>query len=146
MMNPGPGPQWIPVPPDLLMEALDVVKLGAGDDAEREALTHVPPALVAALAEYVGDGADCDHSVGICACEWAGIAHELRLALDGEQTCPACGGDGFLFDRERAVQSYRDAAARWGMSLTEAESMLGDSAGMAECSQCGSKGRAKLPV
>lgn len=136
--------QWIPVNPGLVMEAAKLLSQGADDDGSRGDVTHVPPALVAALAEYLGEGADCDHSVGICACEWAGVAYELRLALEGNQTCRKCGGDGFEWDAQVALKTFNDAAVRYKISVNEAEALLGDSAGMIGCPNCLGKGVEKV--
>lgn len=120
--------KWIPAPASLVIEAAKVLSLGLSE-GEYDELVEVPPALLTALADFIGEGADCDHSVGICGCEWAGLAHELRLAADGKKLCRACGGDGVGWDQAKADE-WRAENPGWDDW----------SAGFIDCVMCGGPG------
>lgn len=109
-----------------------------------ESFTEVPASLVEGLRQYMADGDSDDHSVGLCTCDTNALAYELGLTLNGEMTCPDCNGDGFNYDAEQAKRDIADGAAKYGLSLGEAESLLCFDAGMTNCESCNGKGVAQI--
>lgn len=114
------------------------------DTARREMLkarekhsATVSRAFLQALIDWVGEGLDgCDHSVGICQCEALGLHAELKLAINGELTCPECKGEGFVWDAEVHRAAVAEARARRGEDPYEDLSDCGN----VKCPTCESSG------
>lgn len=118
--------RWIPVPRQIVAEAARVLSEAVDENYEN---VELPPALVAALSEFIGQDADCDHSVNICACDYAAIAYDLKLACDGLRVCPACGGDGIGWDQAKADEF-----------IAENPGISDCFAGYIDCKLCGGPG------
>lgn len=95
---------------------------------------ELPRTLVAELVEWLRLDLGCDHSVGICYCREAGLVEALMLAFEGKIVCPACLGDGYLWDQ-----------AAWDKANAYCERVLGmtasDSDGMVPCTTCHCSGK-----
>lgn len=130
---------WIEIPETLLSEAcsqLDPMPRKTGQT------TAVNSALVTALLEYFEEGLDgCDHSVNICQCALADLVNELRMILNGEQTCPMCMGDTCLWSAEKAAAEKKRLAYQYGESAFDYDT---DSLGMYDCPACSRTGKVTL--
>jgi len=112
---------------ELLAEALAIISprvdswkraasLVAGSFAG-EATHDISVAFVSAVVENIMDAEPgCDHSVGICMCGERAVVEELRLWLDGKETCPTCHGDGFVWNeaKYKARPVLEDDGDWWG--------------------------------
>jgi hypothetical protein len=112
--------------PDLLLREIGEELVALSGPVGSKGHGDVPKELISILVDYLGEDLGCDHSVGICCCGTAALVAELRLALDGKQSCRACGGDGTGWDQ--ALYESR----RGGYSA--------DFAGMVKCPDCDGTG------
>jgi len=74
-----------------------------------ERLDFTDDFIEALIDELIEGDPICDHSVGICACYLIDLIRELKLQINGRETCPLCAGDGFIY-RDRHVpecEKYR---------------------------------------
>lgn len=115
---------WVTVPDVALREALKLAAVGL----ERNDTTDVPVALLDGLIELFRESGGCDHAVGICCCDEEQAVQELLLAKDGKRTCTGCGGEGFVWDKEKAAAAQQNA------------DYADDWAGMVNCPDCEGKG------
>lgn len=129
---------WIEIPENLLSEAchqLDPMPRKRGQT------TTVNTALIEGLLEYFEEGLDgCDHSVNICQCALADTVRELRMTLNGEQTCQMCMGDTYLWSAEKAAADQKRLAAQYGEKAFDYDTDLG----MYDCPACSRTGKVKL--
>lgn len=100
--------------------------------------TDVPRPLIEMLLKYFEDCIDggCDHEVNVCTCEYQGAAKEIRLLLQGKITCPQCGGDGFVWDKERYDANVAALMAENGWTRGQVEEVHADEPGYADCPTC----------
>lgn len=106
-----------------------------------------PRRLVEEVVAYLSEDLMCDHAVNICMCGAIEVVRELTLNLAGQETCRACGGEGFVWDQAAydKAKAERDADAQKAKTgLIEWRDELwwdiADSAGYQPCLRCNKKG------
>ena len=136
---------WIEIPETLLSEACRQLDPNPLDKRFWNRTTSINRGLVEALIAYFEEGYDgCDHSVNICQCAIVDVMNELRLALDGEQTCRACGGDGMLWSKERYKEGMTDFMDKNNCDRGWAMEVLGETPGDGDCPACNKTGKTRL--
>lgn len=99
--------------------------------------TDLPRSLVEEILAYLSEDLTCDHAVNICMCGAAEVVRELSLNLDGKETCPTCGGEGYNWDQAAFDKARSEQIAAWGgQELFD----IGESAGYVPCGQCNKEG------
>lgn len=128
---------WVTVPDSLVKEALSL----AASYLERsrpEDTSDYPVELIDGLIAHFKEAGGCDHSVGICCCAEEDAVAELLLAKDGKLICRDCGGDGYLWSREKYEAAVAKAKAEnFGYDVSEGE-------GNIECMSCDGRGIARI--
>ena len=110
--------------------------------AQRDVMTAVNRELLEAALAYFEEGFDgCDHSVGICQCALGYLIGELRMALDGRQTCRMCAGDTYLYSVERHEEARRLLEAKYGVGAFDYDT---ESLGFYDCPACAGSGMTPL--
>jgi len=109
--------------PDLLLREIGEELVALSGPVGSTGRGDVPKELISVLIDYLGDDLGCDHSVGICCCGTAALVAELRLALDGKQSCVACGGDGTGWD-EAKYEAAKTAASAEGLLVSDFDGMI----------------------
>lgn len=103
----------------------------------RDSFGDYPRPLVQAVVDYLSEDLTCDHAVNICMCGPASIVEELRLNLDGKETCGVCGGEGFTWNQTK----YEQARELWLESQgPERWYEMSDDVGYDPCEACDKKG------
>lgn len=136
---------WIEVP-----EALfgSICKAVADADASRVATVDVPPSLIDALIEYMGEDTVCDHSVNICFCEYRGMVEALEMLKEGYILCPSCKGDQKVWDAEAFETELEAIMKERNLRRSEAKMWLrnigaAEDVGLISCPKCDGKGKVK---
>lgn len=99
--------QWVSVPDEVMRNALQVVLGFWNTDVISDLNSDFPRQLVEGLIDFFQESGGCDHSVGICCCAEEQALSELKLALEGKQSCPQCHGEGFDVQDDQFVNCPR---------------------------------------
>jgi len=92
---------------DYVAYTLDMDAPSSRDNTLIEVEKEVAQTIFDSLQIQLEEVGGCDHSVGICACEWLDEMEELARALRGMRFCPECGGEGFTVGESDDGYDYR---------------------------------------
>ncbi len=98
---------WLEVPDYVIEEVGKVFSSFATTGTSSTLMSDLPPDLVQALIDYLGEDLGCDHAVNICTCVQAGVVAALKLAQIGKRYCPGCLGDGVLWEADESDEEPR---------------------------------------
>ncbi len=89
---------WVKVKDDVMKEVGELFTSAASMAGKTGYPLDLPRDLVSGLLTYLSEDMGCDHSVNVCTCQMAEVAYKLKLALNGQEVCPRCHGEGFTDD------------------------------------------------
>lgn len=91
---------WVAIPDRVVAQLGELLSYYGDTGVSAPATTDLPRVLVQGFIEYLSEDLGCDHGVNICTCREQEAAFSLTLALDGQQVCPRCHGEGFQDDED----------------------------------------------
>ena len=140
MCNQNEPGDWITVPAMLIQEAAALL---TPPNPTRTETIDVPPNLLRAMIETLGEDTFCDHEVNICMCPETDAVYELGLALDGKLVCQQCGGEGHTWDHQQAAITWAQDAEKYGIPFQDARHEA-PFAGNVNCPGCNGHGITRI--